>query len=128
MRVLLDTHLILWAAARPDRLSAQAMAILENPATEPHFSAATIWEIAIKASVGRADFHADAAQLRNRLLQNGYGELPMTSRHAILAAALPPIHRDPFDRMLVAQALAEHLTLLTVDSTLAQYSGPIRLV
>ena len=127
MKILLDTHLLLWATAAPGRLSPSAIAILEDPRNEPHFSAASIWEIAIKNATGR-DFSVDPAVLRSRLLRNGYTEIEIGSRHAISAAALPMIHKDPFDRLLVAQAKAEGLTLLTVDATLAEYPGPVQLV
>ena len=92
------------------------------------FSAASLWEIAIKRGLGRSDFQVDARVLRRGLLDNGYSELPVTSEHAVAIDALPPLHRDPFDRILVAQAQVEGITLVTADETVAKYPGPIRKV
>jgi PIN domain nuclease of toxin-antitoxin system len=128
MKLLLDTHLLLWAAGQPDRLPATARSLIDDPANEPLFSAASLWEVAIKRGLGRADFHVDVRLLRRGLLDNGYGELPIMSDHVIATESLPPIHKDPFDRVLVAQATAEGITLLTSDSLVAQYPGPIRTV
>lgn len=126
MKLLLDTHLLLWAAGQPDRLPAAARAMIEDPAHHLVFSSASLWEIAIKHGLGRADFRADSALLRRALLDNGYTELAITGRHAVAVAGLPPLHKDPFDRMLIAQATADGLLLLTVDPTLARYPGPIQ--
>jgi PIN domain nuclease of toxin-antitoxin system len=128
MKLLLDTHLLLWAAGQPDRLPATARSLIDDPANEPLFSAASLWEVAIKRGLGRADFQVDARLLRRGLLDNGYGELPIVSDHVVATESLPPIHRDPFDRVLVAQATVEGITLLTSDSLVAQYPGPIRTV
>ena len=128
MKLLLDTHLLLWAAGDPDRLSHVARALIEDPANELIFSAASLWEIAIKRGLGRADFHVDARVLRRCLLDNGYAELPITSEHTVAIDSLPLIHKDPFDRILIAQAIVEGITLLTTDSLVAMYSGPIRPV
>jgi len=128
MKLLLDTHLLLWAAGEPDRLSAKARALLDNPDHELLFSAASLWEVAIKRGLGRADFQVDARLLRRGLLDNGYSELPIVSEHVVATENLPPIHKDPFDRVLVAQATVEGITLLTMDSVVAQYPGPIRTV
>ena len=92
------------------------------------FSVASLWEVAIKASLGRHDFKADAALLRRGLIENGYLELPVAGEHATAVAALPMLHRDPFDRLLVAQAQVEGILLLTSDPLVAAYQGPIRLV
>jgi PIN domain nuclease of toxin-antitoxin system len=127
VKLLLDTHLLLWAAAG-EGLPPRVLALLEDPETSPMFSAASIWEVAIKAGLGRRDFSADPHLLRRGLLDNGYGELPMTSAHAAATAHLPPIHKDPFDRMLVAQALVEGLILLTADAVVATYPGPIEKI
>lgn len=126
MKILLDTHILLWAAAQPERLSAEARDVLEDLATEPVFSAASIWEVAIKQGLGRDDFQVDPRILRRGLLDNGYIELPITSEHAVALVDLPPIHKDPFDRLLIAQAITSGIELLTADETLAQYPGPIR--
>lgn len=128
MKLLLDTHLLLWAAGDPDRLSPVARALIEESENDLLFSAAGLWEIAIKRNLGRNDFHVDARVLRRSLLDNGYRELPITSEHAVAVDTLPPIHKDPFDRILVAQATVEGITLLTSDSLVAQYPGPVRLV
>lgn len=128
MKLLLDTHLLLWAAGSPDRLPAEALHLLADPQNELLFSAASMWEIVIKQSLGREDFQADARVLRRGLLDNGYAELMITSEHAVAIASLPPIHKDPFDRVLVAQSMVEGITLLTADSRVAQYPGPVRRV
>lgn len=128
MKLLLDTHLLLWAAGQPDRLSADARALLEAPENELWFSAASVWEIAIKRGLGREDFRVDVRLLRRGLLENGYRELPVSSEHAVALDGLPPIHKDPFDRLLVAQAWVEGVTLLTTDAAVAQYPGSIQKV
>ena len=128
MKLLLDTHLLIWAAIGSDRLSAKARKLIEDPINELYFSAASLWEIAIKNGMGRADFQVDAKVLRRALLDNGYKELPITGAHTVAIESLPPIHKDPFDRILVAQATAEGITLLTTDVLVAKYPGPIRKV
>lgn len=128
MKLLLDTHLLLWAAGMADRLPPAARALIEAPEHELVFSAASLWEVAIKSGLGRDDFQVNAHVLRRGLLDNGYTELPITSAHAVAVSSLPPLHRDPFDRLLVAQALTEGITLLTADALVAQYPGPVRLV
>lgn len=128
MKLLLDSHLLLWVAGAPERLPAAARALFDDPANELLFSAASLWEIAIKQGLGRSDFHVDARVLRRGLFDNGYAELPVTSEHAVATGSLPPIHRDPFDRILVAQAQIEGIMLVTSDATVAQYSGPITRV
>jgi len=128
MKLLLDTHLLLWAAGEPKRLSKQARTLIDNPDNELLFSAASLWEVAIKRGLGREDFKVDARLLRRGLLDNGYSELPIISDHVVATESLPPIHKDPFDRVLVAQATVEGVTLLTIDSIVAQYPGPIKTV
>lgn len=128
MKLLLDTHLLLWAAGEPERLPAKARELIEDMGNELLFSAASLWEVAIKRGLGRVDFQADARLLRRGLLDNGYSELPILSDHVVTIESLPPIHKDPFDRVLVAQATVEGITLLTLDPVLAQYPGPIRKV
>ena len=128
MKLLLDTHVLLRAAGSPDQLSPDARTLLEDPNNELVFSAASLWEIAIKRSLGRPDFQIDARVLRRGLLDNGYLELSITSEHAVFIDSLPSIHKDPFDRILVAQATVEGITLLTADALIAQYPGPIRAV
>jgi PIN domain nuclease of toxin-antitoxin system len=128
VRFLLDTHLLLWAAGPLERLSAEARRLLEDPENELSFSVASLWEIAIKQALGRADFRADARVLRRGLHDNGYIELAITGEHALAVAGLPPLHRDPFDRLLVAQSIVEGVTLLTADPLVAQYPAPVQRV
>lgn len=128
MKLLLDTHLLLWAAGAPERLGAAARKLIESPRNELLFSPASLWEIIIKRGLGRADFQVDARLLRRGLLDNGYVELPILGEHAVHVESLPPIHKDPFDRILLAQATAEGVTLLTTDEALSDYPGPIRRV
>jgi PIN domain nuclease of toxin-antitoxin system len=128
MKLLLDTHVILWAAGEPDRLSHETRALLGDAGNELLFSAASIWEIAIKSGLGRKDFQVNARLLRRGLLDNGYEELPITSEHAVAIDALPPIHGDPFDRILIAQATIEGIELLTADEIVLRYPGPIRRI
>jgi PIN domain nuclease of toxin-antitoxin system len=128
MKILLDTHLLLWAAGTPNLLSVAALKVIDNPANELLFSAASIWEVAIKRGLGRKDFQADPRLLRRGLLDNGYSELPILSDHVVAIESLPPIHKDPFDRLLVAQATVQGIMFLTADSVVAQYPGPIRMV
>ncbi len=128
MKLLLDTHVLLWATGRVARLSDEARRLIEDTANEVVFSAISIAEIAIKYSLGRPDFRTEPGFFRNALIANGYQELPMTGTHAIALSSLPPIHKDPFDRMLVAQARSEGMTLLTSDDAVALYPGAIRRV
>ena len=126
MKLLLDTHLLLWAAGEPKRLPKDIRTLLEDRDNELLFSAASLWEVAIKSGLGRKDFRVEARLLRRGLLDNGYSELPIVSDHVVAIESLPPIHKDPFDRVLVAQATVEGFTLLTNDPVVAQYPGPIR--
>jgi PIN domain nuclease of toxin-antitoxin system len=128
MKLLLDTHLLLWAAGNPGRLPVAARSVIEDPQNELIFSSASLWEIAIKHGLGRGDFRVDARLLRRGLLDNGYGELPITSAHAVALDSLPRIHTDPFDRILIAQSMVEGITLLTADPLVAQYPAPVRKV
>ena len=126
MKLLLDTHLLLWAAGSPERLPLAARPLLEAPENQLLLSAVSLWEIAIKRGLGRSDFQVDPRVLRRGLLDNGYVELPITSEHTVSIDGLPPLHKDPFDRILVAQATVEGIILLTADALIAQYPGPIR--
>lgn len=128
MRLLLDTQVLLWAAGVPARLPGDLRALIEDSRTEPFFSAASIWEVAIKNGLGRGGFRADPRILRRGLLESGYSELAVTGSHAAGVDLLPRIHSDPFDRILVAQAVAEGITLLTADAVVASYPGPIRAI
>jgi len=128
LNLLIDTHLLLWAALAPEKMSAEARRDMENPAHELWFSAASIWEIAIKRGLGRADFTVDPGPLRAGLLSNGYAELSLDGRHCLGLGTLPRLHGDPFDRILIAQAAAEGMVLLTSDKALGPYGGPVRVV
>lgn len=128
MNLLLDTHVLLWAAGSPEKLSAESLDLITDTENTLVFSAASIWEVAIKSRLGRTDFDADAHLLRRGLLDNGFFELPVSSAHAAAVQDLPSIHRDPFDRMLIAQAATEGLLLLTGDEAILRYPGPVRRV
>ena len=128
MNLLLDTHLLLWAAFRSSRLPPEAATMIADPGNRLWFSAASIWEVAIKRSLDRPDFRVDPGVLRAGLLANDYAELPIAGRHCLGLSGLPALHADPFDRILIAQALAEGMMLLTSDARVAAYPGPIRAV
>lgn len=128
MKLLLDTHIILWAAEDSERLSDRARHYLLDPSNDLYYSAASLWEITIKRAMGRDDFQVDPRRLWRMLPISGYRELPVTGEHAIAVDTLPLLHNDPFDRMLLAQARVEELVLLTVDRRLAEYGEPVRLV
>jgi len=128
MRLLLDTHLLVWAMGSPERLSAALAAMLQDPANTPVFSVASLWELVIKQGLGKPDFRVEPALLRRALLDGGWQELPVQVHHALAVAALPLLHRDPFDRLLLAQASADGLLLITADQQLAAYPGPVRLM
>ncbi|MGC8549871.1 MAG: type II toxin-antitoxin system VapC family toxin [Acidobacteriaceae bacterium] len=123
----MDTHLLLCAAASSRRLPRGVAALIRDEANELFFSVARLWEIAIKGSPGRRDFRVDARVLRRGLLDHGYVELAITGLHAIEAGALPWLHRDPFDRMLVAQCVSEGIPLLTVDERLRAYGAAVKV-
>ncbi len=124
MRLLLDTHLLLWAAAGSG-LSPKATALIADTNNALLFSAASIWEVAIKSALGRADFDLDPGVFRRALLESGYEELAITGAHAAAVTSLPDLHKDPFDRILVAQACFDGVTLLTADQAVLAYPGPI---
>jgi PIN domain nuclease of toxin-antitoxin system len=128
LNFLVDTHLVLWAAGEPQKLSKKARRIIEDSSSHLWFSAASLWEVAIKHGLGREDFRVEPRRLRRGLIDNGWRELAVSSEHAVATLNLPPIHKDPFDRMLLAQAHVEGLTLLTSDEIVAQYSEQIRRV
>jgi PIN domain nuclease of toxin-antitoxin system len=128
MNILLDAHVLLWTVGAPDRLPPAARTVIEDSENALFFSAASLWEIAIKRGLGCADLEADPRLLRRGLLDNGYIELPVDGAHAVAIDQLPPIHKDPFDRILVAQSIVEGLTLMTADEVVGRYPGPIRLL
>jgi PIN domain nuclease of toxin-antitoxin system len=128
VKLLLDTHLLIWAAGQPEYLSPTALALLSDLQNELIFSSASLWEVSVKRGLGREDFNVDPRLLRRALLDNGYHELPITSEHAVAVEGLPPIHKDPFDRILIAQSMVEGITLLTADMLVANYPGPIKQI
>ena len=128
MRLLLDTRLLLWAVSQSGRLSSAARQLIGDPDNEVCFSTVSIWEVAIKQGRGHDDFEVDPRLLRRGLLDNLYRELPVTGEHAVAIANLPLLHRDPFDRMLVAQSMVEGIVLLTSDPLVAQYPAPVQQV
>lgn len=128
MTLLIDTHLLLWAAGQPQKLSRAARRLLDDPDARLWFSAASLWEVAIKHGLGREDFRVEPVRLRRGLLDNGWRELAVSSEHAVATLDLPPLHKDPFDRMLLAQARVEGLSLVTSDKLVARYPGDVRKV
>lgn len=128
MRLLLDTHLLLWSLDDSARLPAKARAIIVDADNELLFSPISIAETAIKYALGRPDFPISPMRVRDTLLANGFSELVLTGVHAATLALLPPIHKDPFDRLLLAQARAEGVPLLTGDRAVARYVGLVEVV
>jgi len=126
--LLLDTHLILWAAFAPERLSTKAAKQLRSRETPLVFSLASLWEVANKTALGRPDLVVDCQALHQALLTQGFIELPIQAAHISRVATLPWVHRDPFDRLLVAQAMVEGLSLLTSDVTLKGYGRFVKVV
>ncbi len=127
MRLLLDTHLLVWAVTQPRRLPAEAIRLIEDETNEKLFSAASIWEVAIKSALRRPDFLVDAVQLAETAKLD-FTEVAVTSSTAVRVAALPLLHRDPFDRLLVVQAVEKGAVLLTVDMALVPYGAHIRML
>jgi PIN domain nuclease of toxin-antitoxin system len=128
MRLLLDTQLLIWATARSARVPETARAMILDEGNMLTFSPISIWEVAIKTSLGKDDFQVDPAVLRRALLDAGYEETPVTGEHAVAVQALPTIHKDPFDRMLIAQAIIDGAMLLSTDGSMARYGSPVRRV
>jgi PIN domain nuclease of toxin-antitoxin system len=125
VNLLLDTHYLLWAALDENRIPAAAREMILDRSNTLWFSVASLWEIAIKRGLGRADFQIDAGVMRAGLLSSGYAELAVEGRHVLGLSTLPRHHGDPFDRILVAQAATEGMRLLTVDQRLDAYGGPV---
>jgi PIN domain nuclease of toxin-antitoxin system len=128
LNFLVDTHLLLWAAGEPSKLSKSAQKVLSDASSILWFSAASIWEVAIKRGLGRGDFQIEPQALRRGLIENGWLEAAVSGEHAVATLSLPPIHKDPFDRMLLAQVQVEGYTLLTSDKIVATYPGLVRRV
>jgi PIN domain nuclease of toxin-antitoxin system len=125
VKFLLDTEFVLWVPIDDRRIGGQAREILTDSANQFVFSVSSIWEIAIKKALRRQDFQFDPREIRRLLIENGYEELTLQSRHVVAVDSMAPIHKDPFDRILIAQAMVEGITLLTSDATIARYPGPI---
>jgi PIN domain nuclease of toxin-antitoxin system len=125
MRLLLDTHLLLWVAANSKRVPRQAADLIDDPNHILMFSVISLIEVAIKTARARPEFQVDAGRLRSMLLAAGYDELEVAGDHAIALGQLDPVHKDPFDRLLLAQAIVEGANLVTADAMLARYPGPI---
>jgi PIN domain nuclease of toxin-antitoxin system len=125
MRLLLDTQVVLWAASEAERLSCKVRRAIENPTGERYLSAASVWELSIKAAAGRVELPVPLEPFVRDLEFRGVRFLPVEWGHAVVAGNLPPVHKDPFDRMLVAQALVEDLTLVTADRTLKGYQARV---
>ncbi len=128
MRLLLDTHILLWAIGEPARLDTDTRNLLEDAANEVLFSAASIWEIAIKAGLGRVDFAARPDLITRAARETGFVELPVSADTAARVVDLPLYHRDPFDRLLVAQAIVAPMRLYTADPLLPPYSELVTLI
>lgn len=128
MNILLDTQILLWTAGQTDRLTDKATKILERTENVLHFSAVSLWEVVIKNGLDRDDFRVDPSALRRNLVDNGFRELAISSPHVLGVSALPPLHKDPFDRLLIAQANVEGLTLFTSDALVARYNPAIMLM
>ena len=126
MKLLLDTHLLVWAMGEPSRLGPVLRDVLEDPQHTLCFSVASLWELVIKAGLGREGFEVQPSLLRRTLLDGGFMELPIEPAHVLAVARLPPLHRDPFDRLLIVQAEQEGMLLITADRILARYPGPVR--
>ena len=128
MKLLLDTHILLWAAGQPEKLAESTLDLLTNNENQLFFSAASIWEIVTKLGIGRENFKVDPSRFRKMLVVHGYTEMPITAEHALRVEKLPLFHKDPFDRILVAQARVEGMRLLTNDNRIALYQEPVLLV
>ncbi|MDO4897206.1 MAG: type II toxin-antitoxin system VapC family toxin [Moraxella sp.] len=118
---LLDTHIVIWLAQEPQKLDERLKALLLNKNVKVYFSAVNLWEVAIKKALGKAGFDVDVKLLYQHLIENQYLELPVLSRHCLLVQDLPLYHKDPFDRLIIAQAMSENFTLITEDTIIPQY-------
>ena len=128
MKILLDTNILLWIAGSPEKIPENILNQIQDTQNTLFFSAASIWEIAIKHALGKPDFSFDPLTIYQALVENNYTELSITSSHATAIQHLQKIHKDPFDRMLIAQAIAENMLLMTADRTIVKYSAPVLFV
>lgn len=127
MKLLLDTHVLLWSASAPQKLPLMMRSLIEEQSNELYFSSASLWEIVIKNRLGRSDFVVDPRVFRTALIDHDYTEVPIRSEHVLFVHDLPAIHKDPFDRILVAQASIEGMGILTVDQMVIDYGGAVIL-
>ena len=125
MKLLLDTHLLIWTATNAKRVSVEARRLIEDPDNDIVFSLVSLWEIAIKRSLGRPDFQIDPREFRTGLLAAGFDELPLKIGHCVAVIDLPFLHRDPFDRMMIAQARTEAMTFVSADRAVSRYPGVV---
>jgi PIN domain nuclease of toxin-antitoxin system len=128
MKLLLDTQILLWIALRPDFLPEKARFLITDEKNELYFSVVSLWEVAIKNSLNQSNFKVDPGALQKGLLDREYKEISITGVHAVAVGGLPMVHKDPFDRLLVAQAKTEGISLLTCDATIAEYPAPVILI
>ena len=128
MRLLVDTHVLLWAVAEPAKLSSSFRARLEAPENDVLFSAASIWELTIKLQIAKLSLPVSAEEIAGAAVRTGFQELAVSAAHAAGVGRLPLHHRDPFDRLLVAQAIHEPAHLLTADRALARYSDLVEVM
>ena len=128
MNFLLDTHILIWVAISPHKISLELASLLSDPSNHLYFSSASIWEIPLKESLGKRDFEISSKKLHGGLIENGYKEIKISALHAMETIKLPFIYRDPFDRILVATAIWENMPLLTNDSTLSPYHSLVRVL
>lgn len=127
MTVLLDTQILIWIAEDNKRLTQQTRGMIDSEESR-FFSVASIWEVAIKSAQNKPEFQVDPHKLRRELMRSSFQELPIDGDHALAVLALPPIHKDPVDRLLIAQASVEAMTLITSDETIAKYPGAVHHV
>ncbi len=126
MRLLLDTHVWLWLQTEPERLAPHALAVLEDERTDLYFSAASAWELTIKHALGKIELpEPPETYVPSRMQRHGIAGLPIEHAHALAVGRLPLLHRDPFDRLLIAQAMEEHLTVVTLDAAFDEYEVPL---
>ena len=128
MKFLVDTHLLIWAATDPDKLSATAKSYIAEESNQLFFSSASIWETSIKAGLGKSNFTLNPSLFYKSLLKNHYIEIKVSSLHATGVSKLPQIHRDPFDRLFISTARWENMTLLTNDDRLSSYGSNVEFV
>ena len=125
MKLLLDTQILIWLLFWPEILPQNAREIIGDEKNDLHFSPVSLWEVSIKRSQNKPDFQLDARVMQESLLDKGCLEIPIISSHTITAGELPVFHKDPFDRLLIAQAMVENLFLLTSDKKTAEYPAPV---